>query len=69
MKPFQSIEASFLNITNEGLFMIKSPNDQRTKFYDYFLAEAKRLVEKHGDAPKKAVIEQICDNFYLKNKI
>lgn len=54
---------NFLNITKDGLILGKSPNDARTNFYDYFIAEAKRLVEAHGDQPKQGVIEQFCDDF------
>lgn len=43
--------------------MGKSPNNQRTEFYDYFIAEAKRLVEAHGDEPKQTAIERFCEHF------
>lgn len=69
MKTFQPSENSFLNITNDGLFMTKSPNDDRMKYYEHFLTEAKRLVEAHDDAPKQTVIKQICDDFYRKNEL
>lgn len=62
-KPILGNETNFLNITESGLFLGKSPNDERTDFYDYFVAKAKRLVEAHGDQPKQTVIEQLCDMF------
>lgn len=62
-KPFQLNDFNFLNITQDGLIMGKSPNNQRTEFYDYFIAEAKRLVEAHGDEPKQTAIERFCEHF------
>lgn len=62
-KPIFRNEMNYLNITKDGLFVGKSPNSERTHFYDYFIAKAKRLVEAHGDEPKQTIIEQFCDNF------
>ncbi|XP_031623655.1 venom carboxylesterase-6-like [Contarinia nasturtii] len=61
--PIQLEDIHFLNITNDGLFMAKSPNERRIDFYDNFIAEVKELVEANGDTPKQTIIEQFCDSF------
>lgn len=48
--------------------MTKLTTDQKIAFYDYFIAEAKRLVAAHGDTPKRTVIQQFCDNFVSKEE-
>lgn len=64
-EPYKLNNFNFLNITHEGLIMGKSPNNRRTEFYDYFIAEAKKLIKAHGDEPKQTVIEQFCERFQL----
>lgn len=66
--PVHQNEVNFLNITNEGLFLGISPNDKRMDFYDYFVAEVKRLVEVNGDEPKlDLATERFCNKF-VENK-
>lgn len=67
-KPIEPNNFHLLNITNDGLYMTKSTSDRRIEFYDYFRAEAKRLVEAHGDKPTRTVIQQFCDNFISKEE-
>lgn len=62
-EPYRLNDFNFLNITQEGLIMGKSTNIRRVEFYDYFKAEAKRLVEAHGDEPKQTIIDQFCERF------
>lgn len=62
-KPIQSNKFHFLNITEGGLFLGVSPHGQNLKFVGKFITEAQRLVEQHGDAPKKTHIQHICDIF------
>lgn len=67
-KPIKPNNFHVLNITNDGLFMTKTTTDRKIEFYDYFRTEAKRLVEAHGDTPKRTVIQRICDNFISKEE-
>ncbi|XP_055299062.1 esterase B1-like isoform X2 [Sitodiplosis mosellana] len=67
-KPIEPNNFHLLNITNDGLFMTKATNDRKIEFYDYFRAEVKRLVEGHGDIPKRTVIQRVCDNFISKEE-
>lgn len=46
--------------------MTKLTTDRKIEFYDYFIAEVKRLVAAHGDTPKRTVIQWFCDNFVSK---
>lgn len=68
-KPVSANEINFLNITNEGLIMGKSPYNERIQFIDYVIKEAKRLIKAHGDTPTKTSIEQYCDRYALLQQI
>lgn len=68
-KPAQPNQISILSITNDGFSVKTSRSGQRGKFYDYFLAEARKLVEAHGDAPQKTRIEQFCDEINKQNEL
>lgn len=49
-----------LHVTNMGLEMKYSVDEDRIKYYDKFAEEGKDLIEKNGDTPKRSVIEQFC---------
>lgn len=54
---------NYLNFKVDGLILRHCPNSERTNFYGYFVAKAKRLVEAHEDQPKKTIIEEFCEKF------
>lgn len=53
-------EFNFVDVRNDGIFPGKAPSNNRTRFMDHIINEIKRLVESHGDTPKKTPIEQQC---------
>lgn len=66
-KPIEPNVTHFLNITNDGLYMGKNPNNRRTEFYDHFITEVRQLVESHGHTPNRNMIERIRDSLKEQN--
>ncbi|XP_031641091.1 venom carboxylesterase-6-like [Contarinia nasturtii] len=64
-KPIQraskSDEFNYIDVTNDGLVAGKALSQGRTKYLDNIIEEVKRLIEKHGDVPKKTPIEIQCE--------
>lgn len=61
--PVRKSELNFLDVTNDGLKIGKSPNDDRFNFLKNIIKEIKELVQAHGDSPKETWIEQLCATF------
>lgn len=65
-KPILPNEVNFLDVTNGGLFLGKSPNDLIAAFLDRVLAKASKLIAENNRIPQMTEFEYACDKIRQK---
>lgn len=54
-------EINFLDVTNDGLVVGKSPNGNRIEFLESIINRAKKLIAENEDLPMKSTIQLKCE--------